>query len=75
MIWKSRFDLWYERKRKNPLREVFWCLVEAPSSDEAIKAAQAFAEHSSRMDMKLLSVEHRQTGSVIFPCKLPLAGE
>ena len=71
MIWRSRFDLWYERKNKSPLREVFWCLVEAPNSEEAVKAAQEFAEHSARMDLKLRGVEHRQTGTVKLPVALP----
>ena len=71
MIWRSRFDLWYRVKGK-PLREIFWCLVEAPDSETAIAKAQAFAEHNGRIDLKLLCVEHRQTGSVRFPQKLPV---
>lgn len=72
MIWRSRFDFWYERKRKEPLREIFWCLVEAPNSEEAIKLAEAFAESQGRMDLKLLGFEHRQTGAVQLPAALPL---
>ena len=79
MIWRSRFDLWYEMRAKKPnvapkkWREEFWCLVDAPDSEAAIVAAQAYAEHSARMDVKLIGVEHRQTGSVRFPAKLPMA--
>lgn len=72
MIWKSRFDLWYGSMKK-PKREIMWVLTEAADSESAIKAGQTFAEHHARMDVKLLSVEHRQTGTVQFPCKLPVA--
>ena len=71
MIWRSRFDLWYQGKKK-PEREIFWCLVEASCSELAIEAAQRFAEHSARMDSKLLSAEHRETGAVKVPQSLPL---
>ena len=74
-LYKTRLDCWYQphrdpgQKAKPPKRVVVVLTHEAADSDDAIKLAVKWADDNApgSKGRRLLSIEHRSTGTLKLP--------